>query len=198
MLLGGKSPQDCMKEFGCTEVAFYKARKKLSRPIIERIVRIPKTTRLREETERSNKELQIHEEATRLNVVKQLNKINKVNNQILDKLTGEKETTKRMVQAVQAVLDYEKKPTDHNLKHLKATVLRINRDNNTAIKACAEIRAQITLLVDIQKQLYDIAEIKKQQDITLQIIGKVAPNVRNEIIRELREHRYRRGLVDIT
>lgn len=191
MLLGGKSPQDCMKEFGCSEVAFYKARKKLSRPIIESLGKIPKR-------KRANKELQIQEEAIRFNVKEQLEKINKVNNQILDNLTGEKETINRMVKAVEAVLGYEKEPTQDNLKHLKATILRISQDNNTAIKASAEIRAQLSLLLDIEKQLWNIVEIKKQQEITLQIIGKVAPHVRNEIIKELREYRSRRGLVDLT
>lgn len=189
MLLGGKSPQDCMKEFGCTEVAFYKAKKKLSRPVIESLGKVRK---------QKIKELQINEEAIRFNVKKQLERINKVNNQILDKLTGEKQTTNRMVQAVQAVLDYEQEPTKDKLKHLKATILRINQDNNTAIKACAEIRAQISLLVDIEKQLWNIVEIKKWQEIALQTIGEAAPDVRNRIIQRFRENRSLRGLFDLT
>lgn len=208
MLLAGVQPKQCMEVFGCSEVAFYKAKKKLPIDVLESIVKVPPTPRpgavqgkLKKQKERREKRgtaLQGSAKKTRFNVSKQLLRINRVNNQILDKLTGEKETTKRMVQAVKAVLDYEKEPTNANLTHLKTTILRISQDYNTAIKASAEIRAQISLLLDIEKQLFNVAQIKKFQDASLRVIGRVAPDVRKDIIKELRESESLRGLPDLT
>jgi len=186
MLLGGKSPQDCMKEFGCSEVAFYKAKKKLSVEVAKDVTKVP-GRRIRKKAEE-----------TQFNASQQLDKINRVTNQLLDQLTGEDHIIDSIVKAVRAVLDYENDPTNAKLKQLKALILRISQDNNTVIKACAELRAQVDLRFDISKQFYDITQIKKFQKIVVQTIGEAAPDVRNRIIQKLRENRSLRGLVDVT
>lgn len=133
-----------------------------------------------------------------LNAVDQLRHINEVANKILDELTGEEETTKRMVQAVKAVLDCEKEPTKDNLKNLKAIILHINRDKNTAIKACGEIRAQLSLQLEILQGLYNVESVAAFQKEVVAIIGEVEPDVRNRIIQKLKERLALRNTVSFT
>lgn len=195
MLLGGKSPQDCMKEFGCSEVAFYKARKKLSRPIIERVVKIPKTTRLREERERANKELEIHEGETRFNVIKQLESINVYANEILDLMMAWNRGDDTAIQVLESQITQKKIRVGKEERFLEEAKFKDPRE--LALKAMAEIRGQINLQFEISKQLYNISEIKKFQEIVVQTIGEAAPDVRDRIIQKLRESRSLRGLVDL-
>ena len=109
----------------------------------------------------------------------------------MDELTGEEETTIRMVQAVQAVLDYEKEPTKDNLKDLKATVLRINRDKNTAIKACAEIRGQLTLQLEILQTLHDIKVVAMYHEELIELLRQTSPKLRDDFLARVKE---RQGL----
>lgn len=125
--------------------------------------------------------------AKSLNAIEQLQHINEVVVHILDELTGEEETTKRMVQAVQAVLDYEKEPTKDKLKDLKALILRINQDKNTAIKAAAEIRAQVGLQLEIFQTLHDIKMVAEFRETLIELLRRVDPKLRDEFIKLLDE-----------
>lgn len=123
----------------------------------------------------------------KLDALDQLYHINTVANKILDELTGEEQTTKRMVQAVQAVLDYEKDPTKDKLKNLKALILRINQDKNTAIKACAEIRAQLGLQLDIYQTLHDIKVVAEYHEALIELLRRTSPKLRDEFLKLLDE-----------
>lgn len=127
----------------------------------------------------------------KLDAVDQLCHINEVANDILDELTGEKETTKRMVQAVKAVLDYEQEPTKDKLKDLKGLILRINQDKNTAIKACAEIRAQLGLQLEILQTLHDIKVVAEYHEELIELLRQTSPKLRNDFLSRVKE---RQGL----
>lgn len=123
----------------------------------------------------------------KLDGIEQLYHVNEVVNKILDELTGEKETTKRMVEAVKAVLDCEKEPTQENLKRLKATILRINQDKNTAIKASAEIRAQIALQFEIYQTLLKIDIFVEYHELLIEFLRQIDPKLRDQFIVKVQE-----------
>ena len=125
--------------------------------------------------------------AKSLDAIDQLCHINRVVLHILDELTGEEQTTNRMVQAVQAVLDYETEPTKDKLKDLKALILRINQEKNTAIKAAAEIRAQVGLQLEIFQTLHDIKAVQEFQQELIQLLGEIDPKARNEFLKRIDE-----------
>ena len=128
----------------------------------------------------------------KLDAIDQLCHINEVANKILDELTGEEQTTKRMVQAVQAVLDYEQEPTKDKLKDLKGIILRINQDKNTAIKACAEIRYQLSVQLEIYQTLHDIKVVAQYHEELIELLRQTSPKLRDDFLARVKE---RHGLL---
>jgi len=125
----------------------------------------------------------------KLNTVEQLHHINDVTNKLLDELTGEDHIIDNMVKAVKAFIEFEKEPSKDNAKYLKNIILKINSEKNTAIKACAEIRAELSLQLEIYKTLYDFEAVREFQQEVLNTIAEVNQEVRNEIIKRLKQRR---------
>jgi hypothetical protein len=72
------------------------------------------------------------------------------------------------------------------------------KDHGTTLKAMAEIRGQLNLQLEIFKTLYDLEAVAEFQRTVLETIGEVAPDVRERIIRGLKESRSLRQSVEIT
>jgi len=125
----------------------------------------------------------------KLDAIVQLNRINQVANQLLDELTGKENTINQMTKAVEKFIEFEQNPTKDNSKKLKNILSRINQDKNTAIKACAEIRGQLNLQLEIFKTLYDIEAIAEFQRVVIEAIGEAAPAVRKTIIQNLKKRK---------
>jgi DNA-binding MarR family transcriptional regulator len=136
--------------------------------------------------------------AKSLNAIDQLCHINKVALHILDELTGEEQTTNHMVQAVKAVLDYEKKPTKDKLTELKSLILRINQEKNTAIKACAEVRAQVGLQLEIFQALYDIKVVAEYHQELIKLLKETSPKLRDEFLKRLDERQAIRRAIKLS
>ena len=115
----------------------------------------------------------------------------------LDELTGEDQIIDNMVEAVQAFIDYEARPTKDNAKNLKNIILKITSERNTAIKAIAETHSQLSLQLEIYKSLYDLKAIQEFQQEVINTIAEVSPKVRNEIIKRLKQRRALRQSVTI-
>lgn len=71
-------------------------------------------------------------------------------------------------------------------------------DHGTALNAMREIRGQLSLQLEVFKTLYDIQAIADFQREVLDAIGEVNPDVRDRIIRRLKEGRALRAAVTIT
>jgi hypothetical protein len=71
------------------------------------------------------------------------------------------------------------------------------KDHDTTLKAMREIRGQLELQLSILKALYDIEAVADFQRAVLENIGEVAPDVREKIIRSLRENKSLRQSVEI-
>jgi len=71
-------------------------------------------------------------------------------------------------------------------------------DKQLILKACAEIRGQLALELEILRSLHDIQAVAEFQREVLGAIGEVAPDVRNRIIQRLKEGRALRQSVSIS
>lgn len=169
MFRAGKTVQQIAEKFGVTVTSVYAAKKKLRTDVMKNLA-LENAGRI------VNKSL---------NAVEQLEKVNMVANKLLDELTGEDRLISHMVKAVEDSLDCE---TDAELRErIKSVVTWVNQDKNTAIKACAEIRNQLKLQLDIFQALYDMKAVEEFQQEVLDVIGEVNPDARNKIVRRLGE-----------
>ena len=96
----------------------------------------------------------------------QLAKVNTAANRILDRLTDHIDNGKDL-------------PPENQRKDSMELVARY----------CQEIRAQLSLQMDIYKSLYDIKVIAAFQQSVLEAINEVAPEVKDRIVQKLKEAR---------
>jgi uncharacterized protein YerC len=181
MLRDGKSQKDIARAMGVSEAAISKAKKELNLAVVKSV-----------SLESAHKIVE-----TNLDTIAQLLHVNEVANQLLDELTGEDHIINRMVQAVQAFIEFEANPTKDNSKHLKTIIKMVNSEKNTAIKACDQILKQLNFQLEIYKTLYDLKAIQEFQQEVLNTIAEVSPKVRNDIIKRLKERRALRPSVSI-
>ena len=121
-----------------------------------------------------------------LNAVDQLQRINQISNRLLDELVGEDRLIDRMVGAVTRSLAHEGDP-EQQREYIRRVALQVSQDRNTALKACAEIRNQLRLQLEIFQMLYDLKASQEFQEEVLTAIGETSPEVRDAIIRRLTE-----------
>jgi predicted transcriptional regulator len=82
------------------------------------------------------------------------------------------------------------KQLDEIQKELKSATGPGKADLRDAqIKATAEIRKQLSLLLDISRTLYDVEQVKAFQEIVLEELQNVEPEIRNRVLKRLRERR---------
>ena len=60
-------------------------------------------------------------------------------------------------------------------------------DRQIVLKACAEVRKQLSLQLDIFHLMYDMTAIADFQREVLAVIGECAPQARDEIVKRLKE-----------
>jgi len=177
MLRRNKSVKEVAERFGVGTVAVYKAKERLKSNVTKNLA-LENAGRI------VNKSL---------NAVDQLEKINDVTNRLLDELTGEVRLRDHMVSAVEKVLGCGE---DENIRdRIRDVIDRVNKDKNTAIKACAEIRNQLKLQLDIFHLLYDMRAVEEFQNEVLDVIGELNPNARDRIVRGLVKKRVIRGAI---
>jgi len=176
MLRAGKSGKQCAEYFNVTPPAISMAKKNLSVAVVKNVA-----------LENAHKVV-----GENIDAVQQLQKINKVANKLLNELTGEDQVINRMTSAIEAILSPEGDP-----REVKRLVRQISQDKETAIKACAEIRNQLKLQLEIFQALYDMQAVAEFQREVLNAIGEVAPDVRDRIIKRLKEGRALRSAVSI-
>lgn len=118
-----------------------------------------------------------------INAVDQLHKINSHANELLDLLMrwnrGDSEALQILESQVRKV---RVRGTDQEL-----TEYRFKDPRELAFRAMAEIREQLRLQFEMMKALYDMENVAAFQDEVLTAIGEVAPDVRKQIIENLRK-----------
>lgn len=177
MLREGKSQKDIARAMNVSEAAICKAKKELN-------INVIKTVALEQAHKVVDKNL---------DAVEQLQKINNAANQLLNELMGKEKVVQELAIVVNKI--NEGNPAD--VKEITKLIKQIISDKNTALKACQEIRGQLSLQLDIFKTLYDVEAVAEFQREVLSAIAEVSPEVRNRIVNNLKEKRALRGSVQI-
>ncbi len=126
----------------------------------------------------------------KLDAMAQLTKINAYANELLEKLM---QWSRGDTEALQAILSQKevgsKEETDPQ-------DIRLKDPRELALKAMAEIRGQLKLQLEIYQSLYDMKAMAEFQEVVLDTIGEVSPNVRERILYELNQKRAVRSIVN--
>jgi Trp operon repressor len=178
LLKAGKSQREVAQVFGVSEGAISKAKKELNLAVVKSVT-----------LESAHKVVDKN-----LDAVAQLQKINKAANQLLDELMGKE----KVVQELATVINKINEGNPADVKGITKLVKQIISDKNTALKACQEIRGQLSLQLDIFKTLYDMEAIREFQEEVLTVIGGVSQDVRRKIIEKLKEKRAIRSVTRFT
>jgi len=169
MLRSGKPGKECAKVFGVTEGAISQAKKELNISVVKSVA-----------LESAHKVVEQN-----LNTVAQLQKINDYANELLDLLMRWNRGDSMALQ----ILESQVKKVKVRGSEEEITEYKFKDPRELALKAMAEIRGQLNLQLDIFKTLYDVEAIAEFQREVLTAIGEVNPNVRDTIIRRLKEGR---------
>ncbi len=120
-----------------------------------------------------------------INIVEQLQKINLAANELLDILMRWNRGDDEALQVLESQVRKVRAGRGENAE--KITEYRFKGPRELALKTMQEIRAQINSQLEILQALYDFQAAKQFQDEVLEIIGNASPEIRDEIIRTLRE-----------
>jgi len=166
MLRTGKPQVEIARAFGVTKAAITKARKELNITVVKNVA-----------LETAHRVVDKN-----LNAVEQLQKINDYANELLDLLMRWNRGDTEALQILESQKKVRVKGSEEEL-----TEYRFKDPRELALKAMAEIRGQLSLQLDIFKTLYDVEAIAQFQHEVLDAIAEVSPNVRDRIIRRLKE-----------
>ncbi len=68
---------------------------------------------------------------------------------------------------------------------------------DTIVRLASEVRKQLAFALDVLQALHDMDEVKRFKEEVLDVIGRVAPEARAEIVRGLAARRALRGAVSL-
>ena len=177
MIKEGKPQKEIAQFFGVTEGAITKAKKELKVAVVKNVA-----------LESAHKVVDRH-----LDTIGQLQKINENANELLDLLMrwnrGDNE-------ALQILESQVRKVRVRGSKE-EIAEYKFKDPRELALKAMAEIRGQLNLQLDIFKTLYDVQAVAEFQKEVLSAIGEVAPDVRDRIIKRLKEGKALRQSVEL-
>jgi len=178
LLNKGMGTTEIAKHFDCTPGAVSQAKKKLKICVVKNVA-----------LESAHKVVDKN-----LDAVAQLAKINENANELLDSLMRWNRGDEEALQVLESqVRKVRVGKTDKFVEEFK-----FKDPRELALKAMAEIRGQLNLQLDIFKTMYDMTAIQEFQKEVLSAIGEEAPNVKDRIIRRLKESRALRGLARIS
>lgn len=175
MLRAGRTVKECAKFFGVTPGAISQHKKNLNIAVVKNVC-----------MENAHRIVDKH-----LNTVEQLQKINDYANGLLDLcmkwINGDDEALQ--------VLESQVRKVRVGKDEVPVSEYKFKDPREIALKAMSEIRGQLKLQLDIFQCLYDMRTVQDFQSEVLEIIGSVDEEVRNEIIKRLREKRALRSAI---
>ena len=175
MLRAGKTVKECAKFFEVTPGAISQHKKNLNIAVVKNVA-----------LENAHRVVDKN-----LNAVDQLQKINGHANELLDLcmkwINGDDEALQVLESQVRTVrVGKDKFPVSE---------YKFKDPREIALRAMAEIRGQLKIQLDIFQTLYDMRTVQDFQQEVLETIGNVSKEVRDEIIKKLREKRALRSAV---
>ena len=177
MLSGGKSQREAAQVFGVTEGAISKVAKRLNIDVV-RTVSLESAHKVVEKN---------------LNTLDQLQKINAYANELLDLLMRWNKGDEVAIQILESQVRKVKVGKGEDF----VKEFKFKDPRELALKAMAEIRGQLELQLDIFKTLYDVEAAAEFQREVLEAIGEVSYDVRDKIIRTLKERKALRGTLQV-
>jgi hypothetical protein len=175
----GKTPKQAAEYFRVSEVAIWKAKKKLSVAVVKNIA-----------LESAHKVVGKH-----LDTITQLQKINEYANELLDLLMRWNRGDEAALQILESQVSTKKVRVGDKEEFVKEYKFRDPRE--LALKAMTEIRGQLALQLEIFETLYNVQSVHEFQREILEAIREVAPDVREKIIRKLKEGKMLRQSVEL-
>ena len=177
LLRNGKSPKEVAEFFQVSDVAVWKARKKLKNAVVKDVV-----------LESGHRVLNEN-----LDAIEQLTKINRFANELLDLLMRWNRGDEEALQ----ILEGQVRKIRVKGEGREIEDYRFKDPRELALKAMAEIRGQLSLQLDIMKTLYDVKDIADFQRVVIEVIGRQRPEVRAELIEALKRARALRGSAQV-
>ncbi|MGA2957723.1 MAG: hypothetical protein ABSF48_18605 [Thermodesulfobacteriota bacterium] len=177
LLKQGKSQKEIAQVFEVSEAAISKAKKELNVSVVKNVA-----------LENAHKVVASH-----LDTVSQMQKINQAANELLDMLMrwgrGDEEALQILEGQVRKV---KVRGIEEEVKEY-----RFKDPRELALRAMAEIRAQLALQWEMMKTLFDVEAVSEFQQEVLGVIGEVSVDVRNRIVERLKAKGALRGAVSI-
>jgi uncharacterized radical SAM superfamily protein len=177
LLSSGKSQKEAAQLFGVSKSAICKVAKNLNIGVVKNVA-----------LETAHKVVEKN-----INTLGQLQKINDYANDLLDLLMRWNKGDSEALQ----ILESQARKVKVKGSEEEITEYRFKDPRELALRCMAEIRGQLNLQLDIFKTLYDVEAIAEFQKEVLSAIEEVSPNVRNTIIRRLKERKALRGSLTI-
>jgi predicted transcriptional regulator len=129
----------------------------------------------------------------KIDAIEQLQKINAYANELLDLLMRWNRGDDEALQVLESQVTTKRVRVGHQEELVKELKLKDPRE--LALKAMAEIRGQLKLQLEIFQALFSLQAAEEFQNVVLETIAEVEPNVRNEIIRRINAKRSVRSAV---
>jgi uncharacterized protein YerC len=177
ILSSGKSQKEAAQLFGVSKSAICKVAKNLNIGVVKNVA-----------LETAHKVVEKN-----INTLGQLQKINDYANDLLDLLMRWNKGDSEALQ----ILESQARKVKVKGSEEEITEYRFKDPRELALRCMAEIRGQLNLQLDIFKTLYDVEAIAEFQREVLSAIEEVSPDVRNTIIRRLKERKALRGSLTI-
>ena len=177
LLRTGKPQKEIAQVLGVSESAISRGKKELKNAVVKNVA-----------LESAHKLVESH-----LDTIGQLQKINQNANELLDLLMKWNRGDQEALQ----ILESQVRKVKVRGSEEEITEYRFKDPRELALKAMQEIRGQLALQLDIFKTLYDVEAIAEFQKEVLNAIGEVSRDVRDTIIRRLKERRTLRGSISI-
>jgi len=132
---------------------------------------------------------------TELDTIGQLQKINRDANELLDLLMRWNRGDDEALQILETQVRKVKIGRGEDAEEI--TEYKFKDPRELALNAMREIRGQLKLQLEIFQALYDMQAVQQFQSEVLEIIGNVAPDARDEIIRRLTQANALRSALDL-
>jgi len=130
---------------------------------------------------------------SKIDTMEQLSKINAYANEILDLLMRWQRGDKEALRILEGQVKEVKVGKGEDAEFVKE--YRIKDPRELALKACAEVRAQLNFQLEIFQALYDMKAVQEFQQEVLAAIGEASPEVRDAIISNLNKKRAIRSAI---
>ena len=117
----------------------------------------------------------------------QLNRINEYTNEILDLVMAWSRGDDEVLQALESQIKNKRVRIGH--EEIGVLEFKLKDPKMIALRACAEIRNQIALQVQIFEKLFSLREVEEFQKTVLEILCEVSPEMRNEVVHRLNAKR---------